>query len=166
MIQARVKKRDPEAIHNLGEKYCHGDGLQKDVRKAVELWTDAAELGSIEALFYLGIVYYYGKGFQEDKVKAVQFWTKAAMQGHVESRHNLGHSEAVKGNYARAVRHLLISAKLGDNKSVELIKNMFMGGRATKAQYTDALKGYQGAVEEMKSHDRDEAKRLRQTRLY
>ena len=35
-----------------------------------------------------------------------------------------------------------------------------MRGIATKEQYTEALKGYQDAVEETKSHDRDEAKRL------
>ena len=33
-----------------------------------------------------------------------------------------------------------------------------MGGMATKEQYAQALKGYQDAVEETKSHDRDEAK--------
>ena len=38
---------------------------------------------------------------------------------------------------------------------------MFMGGVATKEQYAETLKGYQDAVEKMKSHDRDEAnKRL------
>ena len=37
---------------------------------------------------------------------------------------------------------------------------MFMEGIATKEQYAEALKGYQDAVEEMKSHDRDEAERL------
>jgi len=37
---------------------------------------------------------------------------------------------------------------------------MFMAGVATKELYTQALKGYQEAVEEMKSHDRDEAKRI------
>ena len=33
-----------------------------------------------------------------------------------------------------------------------------MGGYATKKQYAEALKGYHEAAEEMKSHDRDEAK--------
>ena len=33
-------------------------------------------------------------------------------------------------------------------------------GNETKEQYAEALKGYQNAVEEMKSHDRDEAKSL------
>ena len=36
----------------------------------------------------------------------------------------------------------------------------FMVGAATKEQYAEALRRYQNAVEEMKSHDRDEAKRL------
>ena len=58
------------------------------------------------------------------------------------------------------MRHLLVSAKMGYKKSLESIKNAFMAGFATKEQYAEALSGYQHAVEEMKSHDRDEAKRL------
>ena len=161
MVQARVAKKDPAAIHDLGLNYYHGKlGLAKDVRKAVELWTEAAQLGSIEALFDLGIVYRSGEGVQQDEAKAVQLWSKAAMQGHVESRYNLGCREENKGNYGRAVRHYLISAKMGYKDSLEGIKDIFMAGLATKEQYAEALRGYQDAVEEMKSHDRDEAKRL------
>ena len=54
MIQARAQKKDPAAINLLGEKYFFGSlGLQKDMQKAVELYTEAAELGSIEALHHL-----------------------------------------------------------------------------------------------------------------
>ena len=60
-----------------------------------------------------------------------------------------------KGNYDRAVRHMLISAKMGDNVSVETFKKMFTQGNATKEQYAQALKGYQDAIEEMKSPQRD-----------
>ncbi|EJK57297.1 hypothetical protein THAOC_22675, partial [Thalassiosira oceanica] len=81
--------------------------MQKDMRKAVELYTEAAELGSIQALFDLGNAYNHGEGH-----------------------------------------------------SLQAIKEAFMGGIATKEQYTEALKGYQDAVEEMKSHDRDEASAL------
>ena len=49
---------------------------------------------------------------------------------------------------------------MGLKVSLEMIKEMFVRGLATKEQYAEALKGYQDAVEEMKSHDRDEAKRL------
>ena len=86
------------------------------------------------------------------------------MQGHVQSRNNLGCYEGLKGNHGRAVRHLLISAKMGYKESVENIKRAYMGGIATKEQYGEALKGYQDAVEEMMSHDRDEANALRKSR--
>ena len=159
MIQARVKKIDPVAIYHLGAKYCSGHlGLQKNMRRAVELWTEAAELGSIEALFSLGVAYRRGDGVQQDEATAAEFHKKAAMRGHVESRHYLGLIEGDKGNYDRAVRHFLISAKMGHTDSVEAIKKYFMAGVATKEQYTQALKGYQDAVAETKSHDRDEAK--------
>ncbi|EJK45721.1 hypothetical protein THAOC_35648 [Thalassiosira oceanica] len=128
------------------------------MQKAVELYTEAAELGSIQALFDLGNVYNFGDGVQQDNAKAVEFFAKAAMQGHVLSRHNLGCIEGDKGNHDRAVRHFLISAKMGDEDSLENIKTAFMAGLATKEQYAEALQGYQDAVEETKSHDRDEAK--------
>ncbi|EJK44513.1 hypothetical protein THAOC_36935, partial [Thalassiosira oceanica] len=161
MITVRVAKKDPEAINYLGEQYYHGElGLQKNMCKAVKLWTDAVELGSIEALFNLGAAYDNGEGAKEDKKKAVQLYTRAAMQGHAESRYQLGYFEGDKGRYDRAVRHFLVSAKMGDKESVESMKKMLMAGVATKEQYAEALKGYQGVVEEMKSHDRDEAKRL------
>ncbi|EJK66510.1 hypothetical protein THAOC_12569 [Thalassiosira oceanica] len=72
MVQARVLKKDPEAIHFLGDQYFFGLlGLQKDVRKAVTLWTDAAELGSIDALYDLGVAYESGGGRdKKDMVKA------------------------------------------------------------------------------------------------
>ena len=135
--------------------------MQKDTRRAVELWTEASELGSIQAQFDLGNLYSRGDGVLQDMAKAVGFFTKAAMQGHVESRYNLGAIESQKRNYDRAVRHFLISAKMGLKKPLDNIKTAFMAGLATKEQYAEALKGYQGALEEMKSHDRDEAKALR-----
>ena len=160
MIMARVEKKD-DAINFLGQKYYHGKiGLQKDTRKAFKLYTEAAEHGSIEALYNLGLSYYNGDGVQEDKVKGFQFCERAAMQGHVQSRHNLGSRELRKGNCDRAVKHFLISAKMGLKESLENIKKLFTVGLATKEHYTEALKGYQDAAEEMKSPDRDDAKRL------
>ena len=154
MIQARVAKKDPAAIHLLGQKYYHGRlGLQKDKQRAIQLWTEAAEVGSIEALYSLGLAYFSGDRVQQDKAKAAEFFAKAAMQGHVECRNNLGCIEQQKGNDDRAVRHFLISAKMGDERSVENIKKMFMHGDATKEQYAEAKKGYQDAIEEMTKHD-------------
>ncbi|EJK66522.1 hypothetical protein THAOC_12557 [Thalassiosira oceanica] len=159
MIRARVAKKDPDAINHLGEQYCHGQlGLQKDMRKAVELWTEAAELGSVEALYHLGIEYESRIGAKEDKARSIQVYEKAAMLGCPLSRHELGCVEGSdRGNYDSAAKHFLIAAKMGLKESVENIKSLFVAGVVTKEQYAKALKGYQDAVEEMKSHGRDEA---------
>ena len=163
MLRARVEKKDPEAIHSLGKDYHYGSkGLQKDMRKAVELYNEAAELGSIDALYSLVRLYHSGEGVQQDKNKAIQLWTKAAMKGHAESRYILGCWEVEREYPDRALRHFLISAKMGLKESLESIKEQYMSmfGNVTKEQYAEALKGYQDAVEEMKSHDRDEDNRM------
>ncbi|EJK53595.1 hypothetical protein THAOC_26937 [Thalassiosira oceanica] len=161
MIQKRVRKRDAEAIYHLAGQYYLGQlGLTKDVPWAIELWTEAAELGSVEAHYQLGGAYYYGEGVEENQPRGIQHWQEAAMKGHAESRRFLGVAEVDNGVYELAVRHYMISAKMGYEDSLNNIKKMFMEGRATKTQYAEALRGYGNAVEEMKSHQREEAKRL------
>ncbi|EJK46441.1 hypothetical protein THAOC_34889 [Thalassiosira oceanica] len=162
MIQKRVGKKDAEAINHLGDKYFHGElGLTKDVPRAIELWTEATELGSAKAHHCLGNVYYTGDGVEEDKPRGIRHWQLAAMKGHVESRHNLGAVEIDNGHYELTVRHWMISAKMGLESSLNNIKKWFKLGRATKGQYAEALLGYRDAVEETKSPQREEAKRLR-----
>mmetsp|Transcript_24242 Transcript_24242/g.54990 ORF Transcript_24242/g.54990 Transcript_24242/m.54990 type:complete len:210 (-) Transcript_24242:150-779(-) len=159
MIQKRVAARDPEAICQLGDEYFNGfSGLEKDLHRAHELWSEAAELGSTTALYKVGMEYcigsYYGSN---DKAKGIHCWESAAMLGCADSRHFLGIAELEKMNPYRAMRHLLIAAKMGYEESLDAIKDLFSDGLATKAQYAEALKGYQDAVEETKSPEREEA---------
>ena len=161
MIQRRVGKGDAAAIKHLGEQYFYGGlGLAKDAPRAIELWTEAAGLGSVDAHHQLGNVYFHGDGVEEDKPRGTQHWQQAAMKGQVQSRHNLGFVESVNGNYELALQHRMIFAKMGYEESLNYIKGMFMHGLATKAQYSEALRGYQNAMQEMKSPQREEAKRI------
>ena len=58
MLRARVASKDPEAIRQLGAKYHSGQcGLKKDSSRAVELWSEAADLGSKEALLLMGFAH-------------------------------------------------------------------------------------------------------------
>ena len=134
-----------------------------DVPRAIALWTEAAELGSWDARYQLGNVYFHGDGVEENeenKPRGTHHWQQAAMKGHVVSRHNLGSVEFEEGNCELAVQHYMISVKMGYKRSLDCIKDMFTKGLATKAQYAEALRGYQTAVQEMKSPQREEAKRL------
>ncbi|EJK51348.1 hypothetical protein THAOC_29483 [Thalassiosira oceanica] len=161
MVRKRVGKGDAKAIYFLGEMSYQGKhGLAKDVSRAIELWTEAAELGSLDARYELGLMYYTGDGVEEDKPRGIHHWQQAAMKGQVMSRHSLGVVDYANGNYELSVQHLLISAKLGYEFSLDGIKDMFKEGHATRAQYAEALLAYRDAAEEMKSPQREEAKRL------
>ena len=123
-------------------------------------------------------MYYDGIGVEEDKPRGIHHWQHAAMKGDAMSRHNLGAISFREGRYDRAMQHWMISAKMGYEVSLNEIKKMFMGGFvvdedsidgikalsmagfATKAQYAEALSGYQDAVEETKSPQRETAKGL------
>ena len=160
MIQKRVSKGDEEAIHQLGSSYLHGgNGLAKDVPRAIKLWTEAAELGSVEAHYNLGVAHYFGKGVEENKPRGIRHWQKAAMKGEALSRHNLGNVEYYNTNFELAAQHWMISAKMGHGNSLNSIKDMYIDGLATKAQYAEALRGYGDAVEEMKSPQREDTER-------
>jgi len=163
MVQKRIDAGDADAKKFLGLHYLHGElyGLKKDLPRAIQLLTDAAEHGSLDALFELGNLYYNGEGVVKDEREAIRCWEKAAMQGQVEARHNLGADAAGrKHNTKVAIKHFLISAKMGDKNSMDYIKTLFEYGYATNDQYSEALKGYGDAVEEMKSQQREEAQAI------
>ncbi|EJK68125.1 hypothetical protein THAOC_10728 [Thalassiosira oceanica] len=135
-------------------------GLEKDVTRALELYERAAELGVKEAHYDLACLYAIGDNVEKDMDKALRHSEAAAMCGHVKARYNLGCEEYYAGNSDLALQHFLISAKLGDNDSLNTVKSFFMASHATKADYAAALRGHQSAVEEMSSPDRAEAKAL------
>ena len=57
----------------------------------------------------------------------------------------------------RTLKHHMIAAGLGDNDSLEKIKQLFMNGHASKDDYAKALHVYQANLVEIKSTQRDQA---------
>jgi len=159
----RTKKRveeanDPIAIGNLGCFYRDGTyGLSQDYGKALQLWHRAAELGYSNAYYCIAHVYQEGRGVEVDKKKARYYYEQAAMRGYAVARHNLGVNEENAGNIEKALRHYMIAVRGGYAKSLEVIKQMYIDGLATKDDYTRALRLYQEYLGEIKSPQRDKA---------
>ena len=157
MIQRRADAGDLMAIWHLGNKYCAGDHLEKDVARAVELYECAAELGAKDAHYSLGCLYDKGTDVEKDNATIIRHYEAAAMSGHVLARFNLGFVECNAEQYDLALQHWMISAKLGHETALNAVKSCFMDGLATKADYAEALRGYQNAIEGMRSPNRVEA---------
>jgi len=158
-LQKRVDIGDAEAMSNLGSHYSQGVcGLPQDYTKAFELYHRAAELGHAPSLYYIAYAYFTGNGVEIDEKMAIHYLEKGAIKGAANARHILG--EVFEGNEInkeRAIKHYLIAVKSGFNKSLKEIQQFYSKGKATKADYTEALRAYQKYLDEVKSDQRDEA---------
>merc|ERR1719491_2544218 len=97
-------------------------------------------------------------GLEIDEAMAVYHCELAAKAGLSEARSNLGIMEAGNSNHDRSLKHWMIAAKMGHDRSLKNIQMLHKKGFATKDDYSLALVGYQQAVEEMKSDQREKAK--------
>jgi len=60
-----------------------------DYPSAVNIFTELAKSGYINAQYYLAVMLDSGKGVDEDHVQSAMWYRKAASRGHVEAQYNL-----------------------------------------------------------------------------
>jgi len=159
MLNERIEKyNDPSAMNHLGLCLNSGvNGFAVDQRKAFELYQRASALGSAMANYNLGNSYFNGRGVEVDKKKAIEHWQTAAIGGVADARYNLG-CEDFLVDIRRAIRHFVIAAKCGHDKSLHEVKNGFRRGLVTKDEFENTLRCYQTAQDETKSEQRDKVK--------
>jgi disulfide oxidoreductase YuzD len=152
-LMKRIKKNDPVAMSQMAKKhYKNGD-----YGKAFEYWTNAAELGDAEAHGGLGLMHEDGNGVEKDEKKAVYHWEEAAIKGHAQGRFCLAVHDMKSDRFERAAKHFIINANLGCERSLKVIKDLFVQGVVSKEKYAAALRGHQAAVDAAKSAERDDA---------
>ena len=143
----RIKANDPAALSHLGGE-CFAEG---DYEGALEYLTKAAELGDLMAHYELGDMYEEGHGVEEDMEKAVYHYEKAAIGGHPYARHNLAAIEEENGNIESTVKHLIIAANLGYERSMQALWTHYSRGNITKEDLEATLRTHQAAIDAMKS---------------
>ncbi len=151
-MMKRVKaNNDPAALCQMGFMlYREGD-----YDGALEYLTKAAELGALMAHYELGRMYWQGDGVEKDKEKAVYHWEKAAIGGHPNARVLLANYETSNGRVERAVKHFIINANLGHEKSMKKLWEYYKDGDITKEDLEGTLRTHQAAIDAMKSPERE-----------
>jgi TPR repeat protein len=151
-LMKRVEANDAGSMMVLGSHYYHGKlGLLQDREKAIELWTQAADLGSSQAHYQLGCTYDEGG----DSKKGKFHFEAAAMAGHEIARHNLGYMEAQSGNMGQAVKHWMIAASAGHYGAMKNLLIAFNQGVSSRAQIDSTLEAYNNSCAEVRSEARD-----------
>ena len=89
VLLAHALDGNATAQYKLGVMYLEGDGVARDLAKAVKWWRKAAEQGDVMAQYLLGVMYNLGLGVTEDEEEAARWFREAAEQGHAEAQFNL-----------------------------------------------------------------------------
>lgn len=150
----RVEMNDPMALFQEGQIRR----LREEFLVGFELLTKAAALGSAGAHLSLADMYQYGEGVDKDEGKKVYHLEQAAIRGHPHARYKLACEEANnRGNFDRAVRHLIIAAKQGENNSMTALIFIFKRKKklVSKDDLAETLRAHKAAVDAVKSEQRE-----------
>ena len=101
-VQRVAEKGDAKAQFNLGVMYDNGQGVSKDLAKAIQWYQRAADNGDAKSQFNLGIMYGTGEGVQRNDTTAVQWFQKAAKQGDATAQEIL--TELAKAEAAKSFK--------------------------------------------------------------
>ena len=125
---------EAKEMYELGQKYLDGDGVEKNVSKAIDLFRESAELGNAEAQWMVGLV--YDKGVDgivtKNPRKALRWYRESAEQGYVNAMVSLGNcyvnGVGVTEDPREAVRWYGLAAERGNAFAQTQLGTFYMLG--------------------------------------
>ncbi|WP_346187947.1 tetratricopeptide repeat protein [Rubritalea halochordaticola] len=137
----------------LGYEYQYGSWKKdRDVKKAVELYNEAIELGASKGAEYLGHVYFYGaEGIKKNQKKARAVYLQGAEMGNRMCMSQYG--DACLRGYGgpkapkEAIKWYEKGANLGSSSSMLELSGIYLRGRLVPRNQEKALLWAQRAVD-------------------
>ena len=149
-LMKRVEANDPHAMSQMGLSLSR----KGDYESAFKYWTKAAELGDVGSHYCLSTLYH-----EKDEKKELYHLEESAIAGHLYARNNLGVYELRNGRIDRAVKHLIIAANLGNDRSIKTLRQSYKNGHVSKEDFAAALRGHHAATVATRSQQREAAAR-------
>lgn len=134
----------------LGLQYANGNGVPKNLAKAVHWFIQAAKQHNAYAQFNLRLMYANGLGVDRNDVVAFNWYRQAAQLGNANAQNNLGamyvNGQGVKHNLKQAVVWYEKAAKQGDVSAQLNLANSYLNGEGVKVNRQKAIKWYKKAA--------------------
>ncbi|XP_077989302.1 protein sel-1 homolog 3-like [Glandiceps talaboti] len=134
-ISAEAEDATAIAVYDYGIILMKGQGVQKNIPKALENLNKSAEMGHPPAYSALG---WYASTFEHDTEKAAHYWEKADQLGDRDAAYNLGHLynsgkyPGKSANQSMAFDYFYKAARLGH----------IDGGVTLSYYYNQGVRGY------------------------
>ena len=127
-------------------------GKAGDHEKELDLYRQAAELGSPTAAFNCGVMYATGEGTPKDETKASEWYRRAAELGSPKAQFNLAMrlriGQGVEKDAARALEWMCKAAEAGHARAQEECGDMYRDGEGAPKDPARALSWYEKAAEQ------------------
>jgi TPR repeat protein len=116
------------AAYDLGWHYRKGQGVPKDLGKAMDYFKQAAKKGMMAAQYQLGELYQVGgEGLPKNLTKAIKYYQLAAEQGNFEALANVKNLSAALSRQT-PIRH-------GDNRNILMPPPESKGSKPAKVMH-------------------------------
>lgn len=114
----------PNSEYTLGKLYAEGVGVEKDERRAAELFLSASIKGFAKAQYNLGKIYRDGTGMKADEGLSLFWFAEAAERGHPRAQDRMAHrrlnGEGVPKDDIEALKWAILAAAQGVETSQKL----------------------------------------------
>lgn len=139
------------SMNNLGSMFLLGEGVRKDIDKALEYFQKSAELGNDTAMLNLGLLYFNGELVDRDYQVAFEYFNNAATKFNGKSLNMLGYyyEKGLLGNQdiSKAIECYKKSYENNFVKAAYNCARFFENGIGVPTNYEEAFKLYKIAAD-------------------
>ena len=151
-LMADCNSDDQKSCHELGISYYYGEGVEKDLTRAVDLEDIACNRGIAAACANLGLFYSDDKGIKKDYSKALLYFNRSCIGDSVSKGCNdLGvmyeNGQGVDRDYFKAAELYQKACNFGFSLGCSNLASAYENGRGLKQDYAKALELYQKACD-------------------
>jgi len=93
-LRASAAEGNVEALNEMGNRLANGQGVARSDQKAIQYYSQAADLSYAPASFNLGMMHELGRGVPKNIGQAFSYYLKAAQQGFSPAQFNVGNMYA------------------------------------------------------------------------
>ncbi len=140
---------NPMGQKYLGNLYCDGFGVDKNILKGLKWLKLSAKQGNAFAEFDIGELYYIGNDVEQDYSEAISWFIKAADNNLLKAQLLLGkiyeEGIGVEKDYSNALNWYMMAGKQNSFEALIKIGDFYKNGYGVKTDRKKALKYYDTA---------------------
>lgn len=141
----------PLGLYGLAIRYEKGNGVEKNLQTAFELYVASAALGYCDASYRVALAYQEGNGINKNPTRAFYYYKRAYEQGSHEAINQYGwclsNNFGTENDYDLAYKIFMEGAELGLAVPTSNVAWCYQNGRGVEKDMSLARRYYEKAIE-------------------